>query len=60
MKKHWKYFIPIVGIYFCFKYYFREGKRTALEFFDSEEMSIYHFFILILLLIGYAFLTSKI
>lgn len=53
MKKKLIHFIPIIGIYYCFKYYFREGKRTAIEFFDSEEMTLYHFFITILLLMLY-------
>jgi hypothetical protein len=50
MKKEFRNFIPVIGIYFCFKYYHRLGKRTLGEFFDSEEMAIYHFFVLVLLL----------
>jgi hypothetical protein len=57
MKKKLIYFIPVLGIYYCLKYYFREGKRTAMEFFDSEEMVIYHFCILVLLLFIYAKVT---
>jgi hypothetical protein len=53
MKDKLIYFIPLLGIYYCFKYYFREGNRTTIEFFDSEEMVIYHFSVLILLLFIY-------
>lgn len=58
MKNHFKYFLPFIGIYFCIKYYFREGKRTAIEFWDSEEMSLYHFYMLALILLAYVYLTT--
>lgn len=60
MKKKLINFIPIIGIYFCFKYWFRPGKRTAMEFFDSEYMAIYHFFTPLMLLLIFQILTHKI
>jgi len=60
MTKKFINFIPVVGIYFCFKYWFRPGKRTAMEFFDSEYMVIYHFFTPLLLLFLYTYLTNQI
>jgi hypothetical protein len=58
MKKKIINFIPIIGIYTCLKYYFRPGKRTVIEFFDSEEMTLYHFFVSIFLLMTFSYLTN--
>lgn len=60
MKKKWINFIPILGIYYCFKYYFNLPKIAFGDHFDSEEMLQYHFFIIVMLLYGYMLLTNKI
>jgi len=51
-------FVPIIGIYFYTKKYIK-AKKTALNFFQSEEMVLYHFFTPILILCIVLLITKK-
>ena len=50
--------IGIHGIYYCIKYYVN-NKKTIGNYFDAEEMSIYHFAVTVIILFGIVLLQHN-